>query len=164
MVQLFKLFLLASIATGYVRKEIPHHILKTIGDPKKKHVAKHDIPLELIQSGGLIKKDPTRRKSFDEIPRTPDHEMDVEVISEDTFHVHPLHIKQAEREHQVDLNVRMRKASIQPDEDDMSEKIGGLTPEEEAREVASIWGDRVPKPKNPDIHYLYNMIINIRIR
>ena len=40
----------------------------------------------------------------------------------------------------------------------------GVSAEEEALEVASIWGDRTPKPKNPDIHYLYNMIINIRIR
>ena len=164
MVHLFKLFVLVSIATGYVRKEIPAHIAKTIGDPKIKHVAKHDISLDLIKSGGLIKRDPTRRKSIEEIPRVPEHEMHVEEISADTFHAHPLHIKSAEREHQVDMRSRLKKAFSQPDQDQMAEKIGGITPEEEALEVASIWGDRIPKPKNPDIHYLYNMILNIRIR
>jgi hypothetical protein len=125
MVQFFKLLLLANLVSGdFVRKEIPHHIMKTIGDPKIKHVAKHDIPLDLILSGGLIKKDPYRRKSHDEIARVPDHEMHVEDISEDTLYINPHHITNAEEEHQIDLRARLRKAFKDPDADQMAEKAG----------------------------------------
>ena len=46
----------------------------------------------------------------------------------------------------------------------MAEKVGDLTSEQERLEVESVFGERAAKPKNPDIHYLFNMIINFRIR
>ena len=49
----------------YVRKEIPDHIAKTIGDPKIKHTAKHNITADMVAAGTLVNRDVTQRKSID---------------------------------------------------------------------------------------------------
>lgn len=154
---------MAIVQAYYVRKEIPHHIAKTIGDPKIKHTAKHDISTELIESGGLIKRDPTRRKSVEEIPRVPEDKMHVEDIDEDTLYIDPHHINAADYAHRADVRNRERKAFLEPSESQMAEKVGTLSPDLEEMEVASVFA-RHERPKNPDVHYLYNMIINLRIR
>ena len=119
----------------------------------------------MIAAGSLIKKDPTRRKSVQEIPRVPADKMHEEEIDEDTFHVDPFHIKKAEDIHLVDIKIRAKKAKAfaEPDFDQMAEKVGSLSPELESMEVDSMF-KRAERPSNPDVHYLFQMIINLRIR
>jgi len=78
---------------GYVSKEIPEHLLKEYGliDPTKdirhpNNPSYHEV-LHAIKNAP--KRDPTRKKTHEDIPRVPDHEIHEEEIPHDQRDSHP---------------------------------------------------------------------------
>jgi hypothetical protein len=93
------LLLLVIGTLGFVKKEIPEHLLKKYGviDPKVDNRVKPDIKAEDLPK---YIRDPTREKSEFEIPRVKGEIHDEDIPHEEHIHEEK-HITEAMREHEI---------------------------------------------------------------
>jgi len=124
--------------------------------------------------------EPWRKKSHDEIPRVDDDLIHEEDIDHEDLFVDPTHLKEAKNSHNVDLRKRDRRrkddleagsAFMSSELDDAEKTDIDPTLESEAEVMAMYKNHTHPdslstetKPKNPDMKYLYQMIITVYFR
>lgn len=94
------LMLCLTFVHTYVKKEIPEHLRKKYGliDPTKQRHTPPDIDLSMHKPKP---KDPSRKKTHDEIPRVPDKDIHEEDIPHTEHNHHELHVNDAMREHEI---------------------------------------------------------------
>jgi len=152
-----------ALSSQHIKKELPPHLREKYKavDPKK-HVfvpTKHNLTDADLKPAP---KDPTRRKTHDEIPRVADRHVEVEHLEHHEVLITKDHIEDARKYHALDLK-RRKKNAAQDQQVTVEDEKAAETIDDEDDLFEEEWA-REEKPENPDHDYLFKMIILVHFR